>query len=118
MHTEFRGRAVYQAELDLHFPHLTVRQILALAARIRAPQGAATEINADAVIEETATTMRLCKALDTKVGNDFVQGVSGGERKRTSIAVRAINMMYGCDSDAKGSIGDPCWGYMAAVLGQ
>lgn len=62
--------------------------------------------------------MRLCKALDTKVGNDFVQGVSGGERKRTSIAVRVINMMYGCDSDAKRSIGDPCWGYMAAVLGQ
>lgn len=93
MHSEFRGRTVYQAELDVHFPHLTVRQTLALAARIRAPQGAGTTANADAVIEETATAMRLSKALDTKVGSDFIQGVSGGERKRTSIAVRAMNMM-------------------------
>lgn len=91
MHSEFRGRTVYQAELDVHFPHLTVRQTLALAARIRAPQNATT-VNADTVIEETATAMRLSKALDTKVGSDFIQGVSGGERKRTSIAVSIIDM--------------------------
>lgn len=93
MHSEFRGRSVYQAELDVHFPNLTVRQTLALAARIRAPQGAATKAIADAVVEETATAMRLSKALDTKVGSDFIQGVSGGERKRTSIAVRASNIL-------------------------
>jgi ATP-binding cassette, subfamily G (WHITE), member 2, SNQ2 len=33
-----------------------------------------------------ATAFGLRHALKTKVGNDFVRGVSGGERKRVSIA--------------------------------
>src|ERR1700744_6704413 len=33
----------------------------------------------------------LSHTLNTKVGNDFVRGVSGGERKRVSIAEAALN---------------------------
>jgi ABC-type multidrug transport system ATPase subunit len=31
-------------------------------------------------------TFGLSHTLNTKVGNDFIRGVSGGERKRVSIA--------------------------------
>lgn len=87
MHGEFRGRAVYQAETDVHFPHLTVEQTLGLAAKARRSTNVLSTLSADEVVSETAAALGLSKALQTKVGDDLVQGVSGGERKRTSIAV-------------------------------
>lgn len=35
MHNDFRGEAIYQAEVDVHFPQLTVGQTLDFAARAR-----------------------------------------------------------------------------------
>ena len=35
MHKDFRGECIYQAEVDVHFPQLTVGQTLDLAARAR-----------------------------------------------------------------------------------
>lgn len=35
MHKNFRGEFIYQAEVDVHFPQLTVGQTLDFAARAR-----------------------------------------------------------------------------------
>jgi ABC-type multidrug transport system ATPase subunit len=35
MHKELRGEAVYQAEADIHFPQLTVKETLEFAALAR-----------------------------------------------------------------------------------
>ena len=35
MHEEFRGECIYQAEVDVHFPQMTVGQTLDFAARAR-----------------------------------------------------------------------------------
>lgn len=35
MHKDFRGESIYQAEVDVHFPQLTVGQTLDFAARAR-----------------------------------------------------------------------------------
>jgi ATP-binding cassette subfamily G (WHITE) protein 2 (PDR) len=35
MHKDFRGECIYQAEVDVHFPQLTVSQTLEFAARAR-----------------------------------------------------------------------------------
>jgi ATP-binding cassette subfamily G (WHITE) protein 2 (PDR) len=35
MHKDFRGECIYQAEVDVHFPQMTVGQTLAFAARAR-----------------------------------------------------------------------------------
>ena len=35
MHKDFRGECIYQAEVDAHFPQLTVGQTLDFAARAR-----------------------------------------------------------------------------------
>jgi len=48
MHTEFRGECSYQAESDVHFPHLTVSQTLTLAAEARAPRNALVGSNCKA----------------------------------------------------------------------
>ncbi len=38
-------------------------------------------------VEELIKDLGLTNCADTKIGNSFIKGVSGGERKRTSIGV-------------------------------
>lgn len=92
MHNEFRGQCVYEAEHDVHFPLLTVQETLEFAAECRAPSNALAEAQstrkhfASAQVKTAAESLGLSKALETQIGNDFIPGISGGERKRTSIA--------------------------------
>ena len=44
------------------------------------------KVYAKGVRDATVAALGLSCAIDVKVGNDFIHGVSGGERKRTSIA--------------------------------
>ncbi|KAH8590585.1 AtrD, ABC-transporter [Bisporella sp. PMI_857] len=94
MHKDFRGECIYQAEVDVHFPHLTVGQTLKFAARARAPRNRLPGVTRDQYAEHMRDVIMamfgLSHTLNTKVGNDFVRGVSGGERKRVSIAEAAL----------------------------
>ncbi|KAK6950636.1 hypothetical protein Daesc_007160 [Daldinia eschscholtzii] len=84
MFTEFRGKGTYQAEFDVHFPSLTMRETLEFAYRARRPPKY-WELT-EATVENDVRCLGLSKSLDTKMGNAYIPGVSGGERKRTSIA--------------------------------
>lgn len=90
MYRYFRGECTYQPESDIHFPHLTVAQTLDLAAQVRpSPKHVSQPLRKASAKESrnaAVAALGLRQALDTKVGNGFVRGVSGGERKRTSIA--------------------------------
>ncbi|CAL3967330.1 unnamed protein product [Diplocarpon coronariae] len=94
MHHDFRGECIYQAEVDVHFPQLTVGQTLDFAAKARAPSnripGVTRERYAEHMRDVVMAVFRLTHTMNTKVGNDFVRGVSGGERKRVSIAEAAL----------------------------
>ncbi|KAJ5781341.1 hypothetical protein N7457_006501 [Penicillium paradoxum] len=90
MHGRFRGEVIYQAETEVHFPQLTVGDTLLFAAHARAPKnrlpGVTREQYALHVRDVVMAMLGLTHTMNTKVGNDFVRGVSGGERKRVSIA--------------------------------
>ncbi|KAF9878804.1 hypothetical protein CkaCkLH20_03704 [Colletotrichum karsti] len=90
MHREFRGEVIYQAETDIHFPHLTVGQTLLFAALARTPKnrlsGVSRQRYAEHLRDVVMAVFGISHTINTKVGNDFVRGVSGGERKRVSIA--------------------------------
>ena len=94
IHKHYRGEVVYNAEADVHFPHLTVFETLNIAALLSTPAnrvpGVDREAFANHVTEVTMATYGLLHARDTKVGNELVRGVSGGERKRVSIAEVSI----------------------------
>lgn len=94
MHNDFRGEAVYQAEVDVHFPQLTVGQTLKFAALARTPEnrlpGVSREQYAEHMRDVIMAVFGLSHTINTKVGNDYVRGVSGGERKRVSIAEVAL----------------------------
>lgn len=94
MHGDFRGECIYQAEVDVHFPQLTVGQTLLFAAMAKAPRnrlpGVTREQYAHHMRDVIMAIFGLSHTINTKVGNDFVRGVSGGERKRVSIAEAAL----------------------------
>ncbi|GEQ67986.1 hypothetical protein JCM33374_g1652 [Metschnikowia sp. JCM 33374] len=90
MWKHFSSDLIYNPELDVHFPHLTVKQTLDFALACKTP---AKRVNNKSIQEHIdynrdllATVFGLRHAYSTKVGNDYVRGVSGGERKRVSIA--------------------------------
>jgi ABC-type multidrug transport system ATPase subunit len=76
--------------VDNHLPHLTVAQTLDFAAETRVPHtriaGASRSDYAHNTRDLLATTFGLTAVLQTIVGDDFIRGVSGGERKRVSIS--------------------------------
>lgn len=90
MRKTFRGEAIYQAEDDVHFALLNVAYTLEFAALMRTPQnrfGGITRGTYAKHLRDVVMAMYgITHTASTKVGNDFVRGVSGGERKRVSIA--------------------------------
>ncbi|KAF9000473.1 ABC-2 type transporter-domain-containing protein [Cyathus striatus] len=100
MHKQFRGEVIYNAEVDVHFPTScapfpTVGQTLSFAARARTPRtrlpGVTRVAYAEHMKDVVMAIFGLTHTLNTKVGNDFIRGVSGGERKRVSIAEAALS---------------------------
>jgi ATP-binding cassette, subfamily G (WHITE), member 2, PDR len=91
----FKGEVVYNQEVDKHFPHLTVGETLEFAAACRTPHdrlwGLSRKEHAIHVRDVALAIFGLSHTVNTKVGNDFVRGVSGGERKRVSIAEMALS---------------------------
>ncbi|PWY72123.1 hypothetical protein BO94DRAFT_476102 [Aspergillus sclerotioniger CBS 115572] len=90
MHSRFRGEVIYQAETEIHFPQLTVGETLHFAAHARAPSNrfpGVTRAQYAAHMRDVVMAMLgLSHTRNTRIGNEFIRGVSGGERKRVSIA--------------------------------
>ncbi|KXG50355.1 CDR ABC transporter [Penicillium griseofulvum] len=80
----FRGEVNYNPEDDQHFPSLTVWQTLkfSLINKTRKHDRESIPIIIDALLKMFGIT----HTRNTLVGNEYVRGVSGGERKRVSIA--------------------------------
>ncbi|XP_062257106.1 ATP-binding cassette sub-family G member 8 isoform X1 [Platichthys flesus] len=74
---------------DRLLPHLTVRETLAFVAKLRLPTHY-TQAQRDQRVDDVIAELRLRQCAHTRVGNDYVRGVSGGERRRVSIAVQLL----------------------------
>ncbi|KAJ4287405.1 ATP-binding cassette transporter snq2 [Collariella sp. IMI 366227] len=87
---QYRGEAVYNEEDDVHHPTLTVEQTLGFALDVKIPGKLPAGINKQQFKDKVITTLlrmfNIEHTAKTIVGNSFVRGVSGGERKRVSIA--------------------------------
>lgn len=108
MMKKYKGDVIYNPELDIHFPHLTVDKTLKFAIGCKTPDKRVGDQTRKEYIENMrdvlATTFGLTHTYNTKVGNDFVRGVSGGERKRVSIAeaMAARGTVYCWDNATRG----------------
>ncbi|GMM59215.1 hypothetical protein DAKH74_058320 [Maudiozyma humilis] len=90
IHDHYRGEVIYNGEADVHIPKLTVYQTLYTVARLKTPRNRVKGVHRDTfakhLTEVTMATYGLSHTRDTMVGNDMIRGVSGGERKRVSLA--------------------------------
>ncbi|KAJ9489538.1 hypothetical protein VN97_g3742 [Penicillium thymicola] len=90
----FRGEAVYNQEDDIHQPTLTVKQTLGFALDTKTPGKRPLGVS-KAEFKEKVTNLLLKMfniehTANTVIGNQFIRGVSGGERRRVSIAEMMI----------------------------
>lgn len=90
MHSRFRGEVIYQAETEIHFPQMSAGDTLLFAAQARAPSnrfpGVSRQQYARHMRDVVMAIFGLSHTVNTQVGNEYIRGVSGGERKRISIA--------------------------------
>jgi ABC-type multidrug transport system ATPase subunit len=94
MKTAYKGESIYTAEVDNHFANLSVNDTLYFAARARCPRnipgGFSKREYAEHMRDVIMAIFGISHTKNTPVGNDFVRGVSGGERKRVTIAEAAL----------------------------
>ncbi|XP_006638852.1 ATP-binding cassette sub-family G member 8 [Lepisosteus oculatus] len=74
---------------DRLLPHLTVRETLAFVAKLRLPAHF-SQRQRDHRVDDVIAELRLRQCAHTRVGNEYVRGVSGGERRRVSIGVQLL----------------------------
>jgi hypothetical protein len=74
---------------DNMFAYLTVHETLLLAAQFYLPS-TLSEVQKAKVVDSTLAELGLIKSRNTIIGDDNARGVSGGERKRTSIAIQLL----------------------------
>ncbi|KAG6814964.1 hypothetical protein H0H93_011487, partial [Arthromyces matolae] len=89
VYKHYRGDVQYCPEDDYHFPTMTVKQTLDFAAKTRVPHTRLEESKGRYVNKMTeilSTIFGLSHVQDTPVGDAAIRGVSGGEKKRVSIA--------------------------------
>ncbi|KAJ5148631.1 hypothetical protein N7448_000209 [Penicillium atrosanguineum] len=90
----FRGEAVYNQEDDMHQATLTVEQTLGFALDTKTPGkrpfGVSKAEFKEKVIKMLLQMFNIKHTAKTVIGNQFIRGVSGGERRRVSIAEMMI----------------------------
>ncbi|CAN8270134.1 unnamed protein product [Cochlearia groenlandica] len=84
-----KRRIGFVTQDDVLLPQLTVEESLAFAAFLRLPSNMSKE-QKYAKVEMIIKELGLERCRRTRVGGGFVKGISGGERKRTSIAYEIL----------------------------
>lgn len=84
-----KSRIGFVTQDDVLFPHLTVKETLTFAARLRLPSTLTKQQKEQRAID-VIYELGLERCQDTMIGGSFVRGVSGGERKRVCIGNEII----------------------------
>ncbi|XVE96231.1 hypothetical protein REPUB_Repub02eG0204000 [Reevesia pubescens] len=84
-----KRRIGFVTQDDVLFPHLTVKETLTYAARLRLPKTLTKQQKEKQAID-AIYELGLERCQDTMIGGSFVRGVSGGERKRVCIGNEII----------------------------
>lgn len=95
---KYRQQIMFNTEDDVHFPTLTVNRTMKFALRNKVPRQRKEGLGEkEFVLRERDSILNSLGIPHTKktlVGNEFVRGVSGGERKRVSLAEVMAGQVY------------------------
>ena len=79
----------YVVQDDIISGTLTVRENLMFSANVRLPN-VVSDTERKARVRKVIDDLGLTACADTRVGNEFLRGVSGGERKRACIEMELV----------------------------
>jgi ABC-type multidrug transport system ATPase subunit len=87
---QYRGQIIMNTEEEIFFPTLTVEDTIDFATRMKVPSHLPTGIKTQEDYVQfykqfLLQSVGITHTAHTKVGDAFIRGVSGGERKRVSI---------------------------------
>tara|TARA_B110001452_G_scaffold58895_1_gene45708 strand:- start:1252 stop:3063 length:1812 start_codon:yes stop_codon:yes gene_type:complete len=84
-----RKRIAYVMQQDLLCPTQTPREALLFSAVLRLPSTMPLT-EKSALVEKMLADLGLLGCADTFIGNEMIRGISGGEKKRTSIGIELV----------------------------
>lgn len=87
--SSYRKQTGYVMQSDALFPLLTVRETIRYAAYLRVANK--TKEEKDQIAEDTINLLKLSDCADTHIGDDHNKGISGGQKRRVSIAVDIVH---------------------------
>jgi ABC-type multidrug transport system ATPase subunit len=118
----YRGQIVMNSEEEIFFPTLTVGQTLDFATRVKIAHHIPDDVESQEALrvetkEFLLESMGISHTHDTMVGNEYVRGVSGGERKRVSIieTLATRGSVYCWDNSTRGLDASTALSYTKAV---
>eukprot|EP01133_Synstelium_polycarpum_P016722 gene16722-19876_t len=85
----FRKLSGYVTQSDTLAPAMTVRETLQFYAQLKIPKNVSYEDKMKKV-EDVIAEIGLKRCADTLVGNEKIRGISGGERRRVTIAIELL----------------------------
>lgn len=85
----FKKMTGYVDQEDIHIPSLTVRETLEFSASVRMPESIDPSIKKSRV-DSVMKQLGLTHVAESRVGDASKRGLSGGEKKRLSIAVELV----------------------------
>ncbi|GFO02325.1 ATP-binding cassette sub-family g member 2-like [Plakobranchus ocellatus] len=85
----FKCLVGYVVQDDVVMGTLTVRENFEFSARLRLPKSVTSQMRKERV-EQVIYELGLTEVADSKVGTEYIRGVSGGERKRCNIGMELI----------------------------
>ena len=88
-HAEYRKMAAYVQQDDCLFSTLTVRECIEYSAVLRLPLSLSME-EKQRLVDKVLIELHLEHIADSKIGTATARGVSGGERRRTSIGMELV----------------------------
>lgn len=117
----YRGQIVMNTEEEVFFPTLTAGQTLDFATRLKIPAILPDGTKSERLQLDTRDFLLRSMGIEhthsTKVGNEFVRGVSGGERKRVSITecLATRGSVYCWDNSTRGLDASSALEYVKAI---
>jgi ABC-type multidrug transport system ATPase subunit len=83
-------RLAYLTQHDVLIPTLTVRETLTYAASFRLP-ALTTSSARRQIVQDVIEELHLGRCADTRIGDSWKRGCSGGEKRRVSIGVQLLS---------------------------
>ena len=87
---EIKYLSAYVLQNDIMCPTATAQEALLFSSKLRSDPNERSMEKQLEIIQSVMNSLKLNDCKDTRVGNDAIRGMSGGEKKRTSVGVELV----------------------------